>query len=262
MTYCNRRLCISCVLAFLVWILLFCSSACGKETIRLAVGEWAPYQSEVLEYGGVGHRIVTEAFALEGIEVEYEYLPWKRSHELTKNGKFDGTCLWNITEERKKFFYYSDPVVVDESVFFHLKSYDFVWKSFDDLKNVRVGATLGYIYADEFIQAEQNGTITVERATSDAMNFKKLLGGRFDIFICNTVVGYEAINSMYDPATAALFTHHPRPIQANLLRLLMTKKNPENMERVARFNRGLKKLKASGVLEKYMKESSAGMYKR
>ena len=51
------------------------------EKITLANGEWAPYLSKGLKHSGYMSHIVSEAFAEEGIEVEYVFLPWKRGFE-------------------------------------------------------------------------------------------------------------------------------------------------------------------------------------
>lgn len=55
-----------------------------RETITLTNGEWAPYLSESFKYGGFLSRVCSEAFALEGVDVEYEYLPWKRAYESAR----------------------------------------------------------------------------------------------------------------------------------------------------------------------------------
>ena len=41
----------------------------GAETVLLTTGEWPPYYSQNLPYGGLGNQIIAESFALEGIDV-------------------------------------------------------------------------------------------------------------------------------------------------------------------------------------------------
>ncbi len=50
----------------------------AAETIRLTNGEWQPYLSKDAPHHGFASHIVTEAFALVGVEVEYGFFPWKR----------------------------------------------------------------------------------------------------------------------------------------------------------------------------------------
>ena len=59
----------------------------AAEDIRLTNGEWPPFTSKEFQHGGVMSRIVTEAFAAEGVTVQYEYVPWKRAYAAAKTAK-------------------------------------------------------------------------------------------------------------------------------------------------------------------------------
>jgi len=78
------------------------------ETVRLSTSDYPPYNSEILKHYGLIPRIVTEAFRLEGIDVEYEFFPWKRSYLASAAGDFHGTLQWYYSPEREKEHYYSD----------------------------------------------------------------------------------------------------------------------------------------------------------
>ena len=116
------------------------------ETIRITNGEWPPFMSERLPYQGPLSRVVAEAFALEGITVEYGFFPWKRAYQHAKTGKWDGTIGWAPTAEHLQDFYMSEPLVVLDKALFHLKSTPFDWKTIDDLNQWRVGGTAGYSF--------------------------------------------------------------------------------------------------------------------
>lgn len=73
----------------------------AQESIRLTNGEWPPYLSKDLKHYGVASRIVTEAFDLEGIKVEYGFFPWERALELAKHGDWDGSLVWFHTPKRE-----------------------------------------------------------------------------------------------------------------------------------------------------------------
>ncbi|MBU1170362.1 MAG: ABC transporter substrate-binding protein [Proteobacteria bacterium] len=227
----------------------------SEETIRLTNGEWAPYFSENLEYYGVGSRIVTEAFALEGITVIYGFFPWSRGLKLAENGSWDGAVGWEINAEREQDLYASDDVWETPWVFFYMKKNTFDWKAFDDLKDVRIGATLGYMYTKEFLDAERSGKISVDRgATSDQQGFRKLMAGRFDIFPQLIDVGYYQLNASYDAQTVNLFTHHPTPFGKHKEQLLLSKKHERNIRLIKLFNKGLRQLKDSGKYDEYFNE--------
>ena len=239
----------------LLTTMVLVSTSFSEQIIRIASGEWPPYQSEKLEHYGFASRIVTEAFALEDIAVVYDFMPWKRSMEMSKRGKWDATFLWKVTDERKPYFNASMPIIEDQDVFFHLKSTEFDWNQIEDLKDIKIGATLGYEYGDAFQKAEKKGIIQVERAADDETSFKKLLGKRMPVFVCSITVGYTLLNKMYNKETVALFTNHPKPIKETTYHLLFSKAVPENEDRLIKFNAGLKKLKENGKIDQYVEES-------
>ena len=130
----HRNIC-SFVLA--IGLALSCSVgalAQTQDTIRLTNGEWPPFLSEHAPHHGFASHIITEAFALVGVEVEYGFFPWKRSFKLAKEGKWDGSAVWWENEERRKLFYFTDLVVPTKVVFFHLKSTEFDWTTYEDLR--------------------------------------------------------------------------------------------------------------------------------
>ena len=65
-------------------------SGYANETLTLAIGEWAPYTSDVDQTGKLAKKIVAEAFKLSNIDVEYKYFPWKRSLESVRKGDYVG----------------------------------------------------------------------------------------------------------------------------------------------------------------------------
>jgi polar amino acid transport system substrate-binding protein len=230
------------------------------ETVRLASGEWAPYQSEKLKYAGVASRMVTEAFALEGISVKYGYFPWSRSFEQAKNGEWDGTFLWFDTPERREYFHVSDPIISIRYVFFHNKDNEFDWNSVSDLKDRSIGGTFKYTYGPAFDQAEKAKRIKVERVASDELNFKKLARGRIELFPCDLDAGLALIRDTLTPDQAGKITWHPKPLKADPHHLLLSKAVTGNDELMKKFNSGLKKLRDSGKVDQYLEESRRGLY--
>jgi polar amino acid transport system substrate-binding protein len=242
----------------MVWLILWLSlmasfSAQAAEKIRITNGEWPPYLSQQLPHYGLASRIITTAFALEGIEVEYGFFPWSRAIYLAELGAWQGTAVWRSTPEREQRFYLSAPVITSHYVFFHLTSAPFDWQGFPDLKPYRIGATHAYDYGIQFTAMEQEGTLQVERVTSDEQNFQRLLHGRIDLFPNDFSVGYEQISKLSLPERSRI-THHPRTFEGSDLHLMLPRTDPDNKILITRFNRGLKKLKESGAIEQWQLE--------
>lgn len=234
----------------------------ASETVRITNGEWPPYLSKQLKHYGVASHIVESAFKKVGVTVEYGFFPWKRALIQAQRGYWDGSVIWAITEEREKYFYFSDTVANDVNVFFHLKNKPINWHKYSDLKDMIIGGTISYYYGKEFTKNEKSGTIYVERSVKDETGFKKLLSKRIDLFVCNIDVGYNLIYKMYPIGTASLFTNHPRPVRESPLTLLLSKKLKKNKALMKRFNKGLKQLKDSGKFEAYYDSSRRGEYKK
>ena len=246
-------------MAVLLWL-------CGVQTLpaaealRLASGEWPPYFSADFAHFGVGSRIVTESFALEGISVTYGFFPWKRALELAAAGAWDGTLGWELSPERERLFCASDRVWTAPWVLFHRASMPLDWTRFEDLRRLRIGGTLGYLYSPELFAAEQAGLIRVERTGSDALNFRKLASGRLDVFPQLIDIGELQLRRLFDARAAARITYHPKPLGLHSDHLLLSRKRPESAALIQVFNRGLARLKSSGAYDRYFEESRAGVY--
>lgn len=170
-------------LIFNILLLLFNTSVLlSQSRIRITNGEWEPYLSEFSYEYGLASHIVCEAFKLEGIEIEWGFFPWKRSYEVVRIGEWDASAVWWPSEDARKDFLISDPVIDTSFVFFHLKGNEFTWEEIVDLKDMRIGITRGYYYGIAFMEAVKNKVLLVYEDRTDEKNFQKLLLNRIDVF--------------------------------------------------------------------------------
>jgi polar amino acid transport system substrate-binding protein len=225
----------------------------AQRTVRLTNGEWPPYLSASLPDNGLISRIVVEAFAQQGMRVQFGYFPWPRALMLAKIGDWDGTAAWIISPERSRDFIYSDPVFSTETVFYHLKSWQFSWTSMADLARYRIGVTQDYFYGDAFNAALAQGKIAVEMVGRDEQNLTKLLGGRIDIFPIDKRVATSMLNQHFSAPDIERLTFDPRPVHTQPLHIMFGKASPGSRQLADEFNKGLKKLKASGRLDALQK---------
>lgn len=251
-------------------LLIVCLLAAGSQTaasgelVRITSGEYPPWTSADLQHGGFTNHVIKEAFALEGYETEFTFYPWKRAYETAKKGEqFRATSYWYPSEHRQKDFYYSDPLQEDAVVFFHLKSDPPPdWETLEDLRGLKIGATESFTYTDEFWAAREAGTLDVEVAPSEELNFRKLLKGRIHLYPSSPLVARRLLLDKFGRAASELLTYHPKPLTAPTGHLLFSK-NGENAEALlAAFNRGLAKLRANGRYTLLQKEWIAGTYNR
>lgn len=221
-----------------------------EAVIQISNGEWAPFMGKDLPHHGFVSRIVADAFAMEGVRVEYGFYPWARAYFLAQHGQVDASIGWYRTPERERDFLFSDAVFVESQVLFFLKDKPLFWKTLADLRNRNIGATLGYTYGAEFQAMEESKAINVERTPSDEQNLKKLLAGRIDAVIISQAVGERLLKTL-DGTSAARIGLDPRPVNAGPLHVIFPRKQPQSGDWLRRFNRGLKKLKATGAADRY-----------
>ena len=218
-------------------------SPVAAQTLRISNGDWPPFMGKELPGYGLVTRIVTDAFKAEGIDIEYQFLPWARAYYVVKTGQLDASVGWFKNDEREREVLFSEPVFVEKQVLFHLKSRPLDWKNLADLKGKSLGATLGYTYGEAFSQAEQGKLIQVQRTSSDELNLRKLLAGRIDAALISQAVGDALLKNQFSAEEAAQVTSHPRAINSGPLYVIFPKQKPESEARRSAFNRGLARLK-------------------
>ncbi len=243
-----------------LFCLLFVSLPVSAETIKISTGEWPPWVSADLKHYGLSFRIIEAAFAEENVDLEVVVLTWSKAYDEAKAGKFDATGIWFYSDERNNHFIYSDPVVHAGFSFFYRTEKKFDWKSLDDLKGLKVGATLGYTYPEQFFQAEEKGVFTVDWVPTDLINLNKLMAGSLDIFPCDVEVGYFLLQKHFGSESLSKISHAPKPLRADPLSLLFPRSNPKSQEWQQTFNKGLKKVRSKKMDIQFYEESRKGMY--
>ncbi len=246
----------------LLLIILMPTSLWANETITISTGEYTPFTSANLKHDGYVNHIIREAFKRVGYDVKYDYLPWKRAYELAKQGRYKASSYWSINSERVKHFHASEPVVVDKTVFYHLKSKSIDWNTLEDLKKYRIGATLEYSYSEEFWQAQKSKMLNIEVAPTDELNFKKLLRERIDIFPMGSITGYSLLSEKFDPSIVQLITFHPNALTSSPGHLMFSKADPNAEDLLKKFNEGLAQLTKEGMIDQFTDDLYAGRYKK
>ena len=239
--------------SFLI-ILFFAQFSLAQNVVRITAGEWSPYISNDLDYKGLLVQIATEAFAQKGVTLKLGLFPWARATELSKSGEWDGTLAFAKLKEREKFYLFSEPIYIGRYVLFHLKTYPLSWNTYQDLSKVKMASTRGFGgMGDEFLKAEKEGVIQVERFTSDTQSFQMLLNKRVQAVPSDLEVGYILLRRLYGSDSTKLFTHAAKPIQESAYHLVISKKTKNAEKIIETFNEGLKQLHTSGRYQEILK---------
>lgn len=191
--------------------------------------------------------IVTRAFALENYRVSFIFRSRLSAFNMAKDGLVDGTVLWRKTQSRNSDFYFSSPLIAADIVFFHLKSNKFHWQQLDDLRQYRAGIVEGMRYEDLFDAAIFSNRLLSLPVKNEEANFRQLVSGEIDYTPVILKSGYDTIKQIFPKKTAALFTHHPKPLVRQNFYLLLSKQIKENKKIIADFNRGLNELEKFNI---------------
>lgn len=248
--------------------LLFISSnvyAFQNSLVRLTSGEWPPYLSQTLPNGGFAAQIISEAFLEMDINIEIGYYPWKRSYQYAlkgidqNNNEWNGTMVWVKTPERHKDFYYSDVVIIDDEVLFHLKKYELDWHSVEDLQGKVLGGTAHTAYPI-FEKAQQEGILKLQRGGNYDTLLKRVFHQKIDAAPLVKYVGLYYLNQTFDSVEQSQFTYSPQVIETRYYHLMLTKAQKNNKELIETFNHGLRKLHQNGRYQELMRQLKQSNY--
>jgi polar amino acid transport system substrate-binding protein len=236
------------------------AQATEQPELRISVGDWPPYLSSELKHNGVIAHLISDILADEGYRVTFQFLPWPRAYSAAAAGRFDGTAVWMHKAEREADFYFSEPLLDEQFVFFHLKSLPFDWQRFDDLTGMTLGGNLEHSYGPLFDEFMAQGKVKMERVPTNMQNFEKLLKERVVLYPQEMNVGYSSLRSHFSASDQAKITHHPKPLLSNYSYLLLPRSLASSTTLMARFNQRLANYRKSGRYDRYFADLNQGKY--
>lgn len=232
-----------------------------QKTLNISVGEWPPYITEDLKHKGVVSHIIKDIFMDIGYNVEFSFYPWPRAYSIAAANKVDLTGIWMHKQEREKDFYYSEQILSEEFVFFHLKNFNFDWKSIKDLKDLSVIGMLGYSYGPEMDEAIESDIINMStRVSRTKQAFGMLLLNRVQLYPQEINIGYYILNQYFDKDETKKIINHPTPYLTNYSYLLFPKTSEKSILLLKQFNQQLSIYKRTGKYDKYFKSLAEGYY--
>ncbi len=174
-------------------LLLACLSPLAQaERLRLVSDDWAPYIYRYIyrQYGrpaGIDHEVVSEVFKRLGIEVDWQFLPWKRCLAMVEQGLADGIMdTFHVGERESYLIYASEPLSTVEFVLYQANARPHPVQRLDDLAGLRIGTSPGYTYGNAL---DDSTRLHREDAPTHEANFGKLMLGRIDLLITDRRAG-------------------------------------------------------------------------
>lgn len=234
--------------------------AANSATVEITTGHWPPYLDEGDADQGFVAEIIRAAFAHEGVDVEFSFLPWSRALAMVEAQRYDASAVWSCTEARSQRFIYSVPILPYQYVFYHRARDPFKWTELSDLDGKTIGLTQDYSYGQTLKGLINDGVVSADVTTSDLANFYKLVMGRIDLFPMDPVVG-EAMLSTQLNSYASRLSFHPRPLRSAFYHLVFDQESEQARQYKATFNRGFQAIRDNGryqqIIQAALRENSS-----
>ncbi|ASP35155.1 hypothetical protein CHH27_19490 [Labrenzia sp. VG12] len=170
---------------------------------------------------------MSDVFQSQGHTVAFEFLPWRRSLELTKNGSLPATFSWSFVEARTTDYFYPEiPVDQVDDVYFYRKDKfpdGLATLSFDDIReqNLTVVGIADYWYQEPLEKAG----VSFQAVATEKEAWTMLLYGRADLYIENDVVGQVYSRSVLEDSAALIGMSEP--LRSVELFILFSKTHPD-----------------------------------
>jgi polar amino acid transport system substrate-binding protein len=171
----------------LILIALAPSANASTQVLRVVTEPWAPYvYLDGAAPAGVDYEMAAEVFKRLGIQVQWQFLPWKRCLMMIEQGQADAVLDIFHTPAREQWLTYANEALSQvEFVLYQANDRPVPASRLRTLQGLKVGVAPGFEYGPAFSAslAEKEAAPTLEA------NFGKLMLGRIDLVITDRRVG-------------------------------------------------------------------------
>jgi polar amino acid transport system substrate-binding protein len=207
---------------------------------------------------GIDYEIVVEAARRLGIDVNVEFVPWKRMLVAVQYGGCDAGVSFYYVKDRELFgIYLNPPVHYSVNMVFVREGEGFSFLSVSDLFGKKVGITRGYSVSVDFDKAVAGGDLLIEEGDNILSNIHKVLAGRIDCMVGNRDA---TLNILKRNGLAGKVVHLENPVsEARSAHIMLSRARRLSGDEtfVSRFNETLLNMKEDGtfqrILESYVK---------
>jgi polar amino acid transport system substrate-binding protein len=224
----------------------------GTE-VHFATGEWTPYTSDKMPGFGPVAEVVTAACAASGLTASYEFVPWKRAEQEVVDGNVFAAFPYFIIPARTArpdIYAYSDSLFSSVYCVLYYKKNPRTprpakFERAEDLRGYTVGVLAGSPIVTTVLD---KAGIKYEETTDVEASVAKLVLGRVDFVIEERAVVWEVVKTAF-PGQLGDFAFLDRTFTPRqTTHLLVSRKFPRSDALLAKFNEGLRKIKADGTL--------------
>ncbi len=229
----------------LVWasaiLISFGSLAAATPQLVLTTENYPPFNmqdGETKRVIGISTDIVREIMKRTKVPYSIKFLPWQRAFGMAL--KNEGTCVFSTTETagRKPNFKWVGPLVENNWTFFGRADSTIHIRSIDDARRFVIGGYKG----DAVAVFLENEGFSLDLASHDLVNARKLSAGRFDVWATGQYLG-PYLAQQAGVAIKPLFT-----FRKTVMSLACNKNVDDTL--IQRMNQTLEELRREGFIDK------------
>ncbi|WP_025131136.1 ABC transporter substrate-binding protein [Pseudomonas sp. PH1b] len=230
--------------------LLLLSQGASAEKLRLVADVWPPFTDATLVNGGVATDIVSTALARAGYSSEFEQVPWARALLGIGEGRYDVLVNAWYNDERTQLGQFSSEYMVNRVRFIKRKDAVLEYSNLKQLHQYPIAVVRGYAYSSQFDNDPDLQKVPVHNF---AMAVRMLAADRVKLTLEDEYVAryYLARES---PRVRNAVEFLPKPLSENSLHILVSLKNPEHAQIVARFDKEIAAMKADGSYDRLLRQ--------
>lgn len=165
-------------------LLLGCLALAARaEPLRVVTESWAPYvYQDNGQPAGLDYEISAEVLRRLGVEVQWQFLPWKRCLLALEQGQADAILdIFRLAEREQQMLFVEEPLSEVEFVLFFARNRPYPYRKLEDLRDLLVGTSPGYWYNDA--EFRRSRLFHREEAPSHEANLGKLVRNRVDLVV-------------------------------------------------------------------------------
>jgi len=232
-------------------LLTLSHSFANEKIINFVGAEFPPYAGKELDDMGMIPSLVKAALEPEGYKVIYEFRPFARALDEAKQGMQDAMAPIYKTNEREEYFAFSESLGETRTVFIKLKSVSISYSKLEELKPYKIGIIANTSVSPEF---DMSDFLIKDVVTNYDQNIKKLLGKRVDLVAGNEFVIFYNLKQFFTKEEYGQIEIMEPALLAQTNHVAFSKKNPNYLEVLNDFNKGLSRIIADGTYEKIVKK--------
>lgn len=230
---------------------LFCSASPGhadNRTLTVVADEWPPFSGEQLPNKGISLDVISTVLTRAGYDVRTSVLPWARIMNMASEDKIEIVGSLFFDPAMTAHVTYADPFFSTDVRLVAPTGSQIEYTSVEDLKLYSIAVGAGFLYQDEFDQADYLSKVEV---TTTLQGMRMVADGRVDLTLdSEDVVNYSFRND--DPSLADKITLTPGILASQDIHMAVGNAVEDRHTIIADFNRVLGEMRADGSLDQLL----------